>query len=83
MGVMAGAGGRVPAGLSGWVDAPLPPLPDLVCGVYVRDGDDTALLEEVAEALAALYMPRRATDAVQIDLRAALPRTLAAASPAV
>jgi len=51
----------VPADLAVWYDAPLPPLPDIECGIYLREGHDRPLLEELAEALAAVIRPSAAT----------------------
>ena len=38
-------------------DAPLPPLPDAYCGVYLRDRGDREALEQLADALAAVLRP--------------------------
>jgi len=44
--------------LSVWEDAPLPELPQLYCGIYLRDGgDNRAALEELADAVAAVLRP--------------------------
>jgi DNA-binding transcriptional LysR family regulator len=44
--------------LSVWKDAPLPELPQLYCGIYLRDGgDNRAALEELADAVAAVLRP--------------------------
>jgi hypothetical protein len=37
--------------LAVWDDAPLPDLPDLYCGIFVRDGGDRAAIEELADYL--------------------------------
>ena len=34
-----------------WEDAPLPPLPQLYCGIYVRDGEARAAADELADYL--------------------------------
>jgi DNA-binding transcriptional LysR family regulator len=34
-----------------WEDAPLPPLPQLYCGIYVRDGQSRPAAEELADYL--------------------------------
>ena len=39
-------------------DSPLPALPEIVCAVYVREGDDRELLENLADALAAVMRSR-------------------------
>lgn len=45
-------------GLIVWEDAPLPKLPDLYCGVYVREGGVRAAYEQMAEEIsAALQVP--------------------------
>jgi hypothetical protein len=46
-------GRAVKTNLTMWEDAPLPKLPDLYCGIFVRDGGNRAVLEELADNLAA------------------------------
>ncbi|HEX5213732.1 MAG TPA: LysR family transcriptional regulator [Pseudolabrys sp.] len=47
-------------GLTVWEDAPLPKLPDLYSGIYVRESGARAIYEELADAIAAvLYEPPR------------------------
>ena len=41
-----------------WDDAPLPPLPHLHVGIYVREGEDTMALLELADDLAPLLRPK-------------------------
>ncbi len=41
-----------------WEDAPLPKLPPLYVGIYVRDGDHTRPLLELADDLAPLLRPK-------------------------
>jgi DNA-binding transcriptional LysR family regulator len=41
-------------GLTVWEDAPLPKLPDLYSGIYVREGGARAVYEELADAIAAV-----------------------------
>ena len=41
-----------------WDDAPLPKLPQLYTGIYVRDGDHTRPLLELADDLAPLLRPK-------------------------
>ena len=49
--------------LSIWEDGPLPELPDLYCGVFLREGGNRAALEELADDLATALRPQsRATD---------------------
>jgi DNA-binding transcriptional LysR family regulator len=47
----------VPAELTVWRDAPLPPLPDLTCGIYLRESHDRSLLEALAQAMAKVIRP--------------------------
>ena len=57
-GVMALLRGRADIpGIAVWEDAPLPKLPDIFCGVYVRDGVDVEEREQVAEVIAAALRP--------------------------
>jgi hypothetical protein len=42
----------VKTNLTVWEDAPLPKLPELFCGIFVRDGGNRAVLEELADNLA-------------------------------
>jgi hypothetical protein len=44
--------------LSPWDNAPLPPLPQLHVGIYVREGADTKPLTELADDLAPLLRPK-------------------------
>jgi DNA-binding transcriptional LysR family regulator len=48
----------VPPDLIVWRDPPLPPLPEIVCAIYLRKGEDRALLEDLAQALAAVVRSR-------------------------
>jgi DNA-binding transcriptional LysR family regulator len=43
--------------LSIWEDAPLPELPQLYCGIYLRQGGNRAALEELADEIAAVLRP--------------------------
>jgi DNA-binding transcriptional LysR family regulator len=53
LGIMALPRSRVwPSDLTVWDDAPLPKLPDLVWGVYLRDGGERGLLEDLADSIA-------------------------------
>jgi DNA-binding transcriptional LysR family regulator len=52
LGVMAGARNRVMPELSIWDDAPLPALPEVYCGVYLREGGDRKRLEQLAASIA-------------------------------
>jgi DNA-binding transcriptional LysR family regulator len=51
LGVSAMIERLVPPELIVWRDPPLPPLPDLVCSVYLREGEDRELVENLAQAL--------------------------------
>jgi DNA-binding transcriptional LysR family regulator len=44
-------------GIEIWQDAPLPKLPDIFCGIYVRDGADVEEREQIADSLAAVLRP--------------------------
>src|SRR5262249_60127830 len=52
--------------LTVWRDAPLAPLPDITCGIYLREGHERGLLEELAEALAKVIRPERASAGASI-----------------
>ena len=61
LGVSAMIERLVPAELTAWRDAPLPPLPDIACGVYLRESHDRDLLAELAQALAKAIRPPTAS----------------------
>ena len=44
--------------LAAWDDAPLPALPDLHCGIFLREGDNRAALTELADDIAAVLRPQ-------------------------
>ena len=44
-------------GITVWEDAPLPKLPDIFCGIYVRAGVDVEEREQIAETIAAVLRP--------------------------
>lgn len=57
-GVMALPRGRADIpGITVWADAPLPKLPDIFCGIYVRPGVDAEEREQIADAIAAALRP--------------------------
>jgi DNA-binding transcriptional LysR family regulator len=60
LGVMALARSRtgIP-GLTIWDDAPLPKLPDITCGIFIRDGGDRTALEQLADAIAETLHPNQ------------------------
>ena len=43
------------AGMMVWEDAPLPKLPDLYSGIYVREGGARAIYEQLADDIAAAF----------------------------
>jgi hypothetical protein len=49
--------------LKRWDDAPLPKLPQLHVGIYVREGADTRPLNDLADDLAPLLRPKPEEDA--------------------
>ena len=55
----------VPPELTIWRDPPLPSLPEIVCAIYLREGEDRELLEELADALAAVIRSRPGRRAVR------------------
>jgi DNA-binding transcriptional LysR family regulator len=60
LGVMVLPRSRVPqTALSIWEDAPLPELPQLYCGIYLREGgDNRAALEDLADEVAKVLRPQ-------------------------
>jgi DNA-binding transcriptional LysR family regulator len=65
LGVMVLPRSRVPqTALAVWADAPLPELPELYCGIYLREGGNRAALEELGNDIAAVLRP-------QLEVRAA------------
>jgi DNA-binding transcriptional LysR family regulator len=48
-------------GIRIWEDAPLPRLPDIFCGIYVRGGAETEDREQIANAIAAVLRPDSAS----------------------
>jgi len=44
-------------GITVWEDAPLPKLPDIFCGIYVRAGVDVEERDQIAETIAAALRP--------------------------
>lgn len=73
-GVMVLPRSRVwPPELSLWEDAPLPALPNLYWGVYLREGAERELPENIADAIAAEMRARSAAAADAGSKRAAVP----------
>jgi DNA-binding transcriptional LysR family regulator len=65
LGVMALPRSR--AGLPGiavWENAPLPRLPDIFCGIYVRGGADVEEREQLADAIAAALSPQSSAESL-------------------
>jgi DNA-binding transcriptional LysR family regulator len=57
-GVMALPRGRANLpGITIWNDPPLPRLPDIFCGIYVRDGTDVEERAQIADMIAAVLRP--------------------------
>ncbi len=54
-----------------WEDAPLPELPELYCGIYLREGGNRAALEELGNDIAAVLRPQLEVRAGGVDLAAA------------
>jgi DNA-binding transcriptional LysR family regulator len=76
LGVMAITRRRaISMGMTIWEDAPLPKLPDLYSGIYVREGGSHTIYEQLADEIdAVIHKPAEAfTNAVfnRIDVRAA------------
>jgi DNA-binding transcriptional LysR family regulator len=68
LGVSAMVERLVPAELIVWRDPPLPPLPEVACSIYLREGEDRELLESLAQALAETMRPRPARTGVRESL---------------
>jgi DNA-binding transcriptional LysR family regulator len=57
VGVMVVPRRRIPADLEAWDDSPLPPLPPVFCGVFVREGVSNDTVDELADHLAQTLRP--------------------------
>ena len=57
LGVMALARRVVPPHLTVCADGQLPKLPDLVCGVYIREGVEDPMLEQLVDGIAGAIRP--------------------------
>jgi DNA-binding transcriptional LysR family regulator len=57
LGISATVERYVPAGLEPWNNAPLPPLPNVECGIYLREGRGRRLLEQLADVIAPVIRP--------------------------
>jgi DNA-binding transcriptional LysR family regulator len=61
-------------GVTVWEDAPLPKLPEIFCGIYVRPGPDAEDREQLADALAeALHPQSRASASARSEQAAPVP----------
>ncbi len=60
VGMMARSRAHV-AGIEIWEDAPLPPLSDMFCGIYLGETGEPAVLEELSDAIYDLLGPKDAT----------------------
>lgn len=68
LGTMVMTQGRVRlTQLRRWEDAPLPKLPQLHVGIYVREGDNTRPLLELADDLAPLLRPKPDAAAAELN----------------
>jgi DNA-binding transcriptional LysR family regulator len=66
-GVMALPRGRADIpGITVWEDAPLPKLPDIFCGIYVRGGVDVEEREQIADTIAAALQPETSPSRVEL-----------------
>ena len=59
--------------LTVWEDPPLPDLPELYCGIYLREGGNRAALEELSDEIAAGAAPAAAGDRGRQRSRSAAP----------
>jgi DNA-binding transcriptional LysR family regulator len=58
-------------GISIWKDPPLPKLPDIFCGIYVRNGADLDEREQIADTIAAALRDEDLIDSHQPELQLA------------
>jgi DNA-binding transcriptional LysR family regulator len=66
MGVMALPRNRFVTGIYPWVDPPFPKLPVVYRGVYLREGGDRAMLEQLAAAIVAALHPVAADEPIAV-----------------
>ena len=57
-------------GLIVWNDAPLPQLPELYCGIFIREGGNRAAIEELADDLMADLRPEPFADRTDEEVAA-------------
>jgi DNA-binding transcriptional LysR family regulator len=57
LGVMVVPRRRIPANLVEWTDGPLPPLPRVFCGIFVREGAGSEMLDQLADHFAEILRP--------------------------
>ncbi len=83
LGVMALVRRRVAAfGLVAWDNGPLPKLDDIYCGIYVRESENYALLDELADAITDVLKPDADTSLDVFDVFAPSHRIVKAATSA-
>jgi DNA-binding transcriptional LysR family regulator len=66
IGVMALPRNRFVTGIYPWADSPFPKLPAVYRGVYLREGGDRAMLEQLAGVIAAALRPAAAAEPVAV-----------------
>lgn len=57
LGVSATIERFVPADIRPWPNPPLPPLPEIECGIFLNEGGNRAALEALADAIARVLRP--------------------------
>jgi DNA-binding transcriptional LysR family regulator len=75
LGVMALSRSRAACtDLPAWDQGPLPPLPSISCGIYLREGGEREMLEPLADRLAQHFRPRQdGSDRPQISAQSVTP----------
>ncbi len=58
LGIMIVPRRRIPAELTAWDDGPLPPLPPVFCGIFVRESANNETLHQLAEQFAMTLRPQ-------------------------
>ncbi len=80
LGIMVAPRHRVPAELEAWDDGPLPPPPSVYCGIFVRDGAERDMLDQLADRFAQTL---RRPAAVALGARVYAPPSPETARPSV
>lgn len=57
LGVMVVPRRRIPPNLETWDDGPLPPLPSVFCGIFVRENAGSEMLGQLADQMARVLCP--------------------------